>query len=172
MIWYMYFWHIASKWHRMGHNTFSWEPYLLLCFFKRGVWLLLFFYFTAEPSENSALTFSQSGTSSSSKRSRGSFPTKISLPLSGGDPSQPGGGPPYLLWPFSYQSIPEREREREREEEDGNKTERTDIVTIILVESKVCGYVYCLSSGSKWFCESTMWISKSLSSVMTTWIHL
>lgn len=48
------------------------------------------------------LTFSQSGTSSSSKRSRGSFPTKISLPLSGGGPSQPGGGPPYLLWPFSW----------------------------------------------------------------------
>lgn len=48
------------------------------------------------------LTFSHSGTSSSSKRSRGSFPTKISLPLSGGGPSQPGGGPPYLLWPFSW----------------------------------------------------------------------
>lgn len=42
-----------------------------------------------------SLTFSHSGTSSSSNRSLGSFPTKISLPLSGGGPSQPGGGPPY-----------------------------------------------------------------------------
>lgn len=50
---------------------------------------------------NKRLTFSHSGTSSSSNRSRGSFPTKISLPLSGGGPSQSGGGPPYRRWPFS-----------------------------------------------------------------------
>lgn len=49
----------------------------------------------------SSLTFSQRGISSSSKRSRGSFPMKISQPLSGGGPSQPGGGPPYFLCPFS-----------------------------------------------------------------------
>lgn len=47
------------------------------------------------------LTFSHNGISSSSKRSRGSFPIKISQPLSGGAASQPGGGPPYFLCPFS-----------------------------------------------------------------------
>lgn len=53
---------------------------------------------------NKLLTFSHSGTNSSSNRSRGSFPTKISLPLSGGGPSQSGGGPPYRRWPFSWES--------------------------------------------------------------------
>lgn len=53
-----------------------------------------------------SLTFSHSGTSSSSNRSLGSFPTKISLPLSGGGPSQSGGGPPYRRWPFSWNTPP------------------------------------------------------------------
>lgn len=56
----------------------------------------------------SSLTFSQRGISSSSKRSRGSFPMKISQPLSGGGPSQPGGGPPYFLCPFSCRGRKEK----------------------------------------------------------------
>lgn len=47
------------------------------------------------------LTFSHKGMSSSSKRSLGSFPIKISQPLSGVAASHPGGGPPYFLCPFS-----------------------------------------------------------------------
>jgi hypothetical protein len=56
------------------------------------------------PNIKFGLTFSHNGISSSSKRSRGSFPIKISQPLSGGAASQPGGGPPYFLCPFSCKS--------------------------------------------------------------------
>ena len=41
----------------------------------------------------SAGTTDLTGTSSSSKMSRGTFPTKISLPLVGAGPIHPGGGP-------------------------------------------------------------------------------
>lgn len=47
---------------------------------------------------------SNNGMSSSSYISLGILPQKTSQPAPGGEPSHPGGGPPYLRWPKIYKS--------------------------------------------------------------------